>query len=341
MPRTTPSAHLWPTWSGIGKTAFIIRLLDELQRKHGSNTLSIYTSLPRKLQKDLITFILPHLAFEMKDDEWAQKLAHQAGLPTGTIQKTFELKGKTPIFEISSGQASTLPPDEIPTPISTFQKLIERFCKRDKKCCIVIAIDNLNRQDPDQIRELLDEVEESSKSQASFIFATRQIDLALEIHEQGLVDTFIQLEALNTQMTRLMLWNYLNSGRSDNAKCELDHSAAFAPFNHRAALKLCKESNGVPRNLNRLGFHIMRWAGKEGYNSITPKLLHSGLEYALSQLPPQYVTPEENSTIEAILLEQLPAAEADEIEPILDKSVQLEPLPPRQEERGSGSTPSE
>ena len=73
-------------WIGIGKTAFILEILDILKRK-AAKTLTAYISLPA--DTDLATTALIALAREMPEDQWAQQLLNQMGLiSTESLKQT-------------------------------------------------------------------------------------------------------------------------------------------------------------------------------------------------------------------------------------------------------------
>ena len=98
-------------------------------------------------------------------------------------------------------------------------------------------------------------------------------------------------------------------------------------------------SEGVPRWLNRLGSYVMLKAIESQAETITPKVLQQGLEYAEQQLRGQKgLTPEDYYVLDLVLekgilsdetitledLERIKVKEFGEILPILEKLVQFD-----------------
>jgi hypothetical protein len=94
-------------WYGIGKTAFILELLDILKRK-AKDTLVTYVSLPREAQ-DLATFALVALAREMEDDEWAPACASADGLATPAQTGGKAHRGGCQVYQDQRGDSADQP----------------------------------------------------------------------------------------------------------------------------------------------------------------------------------------------------------------------------------------
>jgi len=322
-------------WYGIGKTAFIIELLGVLKRK-AKNTLATYISLPREAE-DLATFALVALAREMEDDEWAQHVLQQMGLRPRCrpVEKRTEVDVK---FVKTSEETVPVSPPQFPT--LSFEDLLERAFEKYKR--VIIAIDDLDKQSPSRVREMLRSAQGLLKGEASFILTSHPAGLTRDIltRDLGLVDTAIQLKALDSDTTYRMLVNYLNSARPKRARRDPDDPLAVAPFTSETAHALCQRSEGVPRYLNRLGSYVLTQAALQRAERITPEVLHQGLAYADSQLRSQHLTPEDYYVLELVLgkgsvsdetitlddLERLKVREFNEVMPILEKLVQLDLL---------------
>jgi hypothetical protein len=322
-------------WYGIGKTAFIIELLGILRRK-AKDTLTVYISLPREAQ-DLATFALVALAREMEDDEWAQHVLQQMGLRPRRrpVEKRTEVDAK---LVKTSEETVPVSPPQFPT--LSFEDLLERAFEKYRR--VVIAIDDLDKQDPSRVREMLRGAQGMLKGEASFILTSHPAGLTHDVltRDLGLVDTAIKLDALDMDTTYRMLVNYLNSARPDHGKREPDDSQAVVPFTPQTAHELCQRSEGVPRYLNRLGRYVLTQAALQRAERITPNVLRQGLEYADSQLRSQSLTPEDYYVLELVLgkgsvsdetvtledLERLKVREFNEIMPILEKLVQIDLL---------------
>ncbi len=322
-------------WYGIGKTAFILELLSLLRRK-ARDTLATYISLPREAE-DLATFALVALAREMEDDEWAQHVLQQMGLRPRRrpVEKRTEVDAK---FVKTSEETVPVSPPQFPT--LSFEDLLGRALEKYKR--VVIAIDDLDKQAPSRVREMLRSAQGLLKGEASFILTSHPAGLTRDIltRDLGLIDTAIQLETLDNATTYRMLVNYLNSARPEHARRDPDDPRAVMPFTPETAHALCERSEGVPRYLNRLGSYVLTKAALLRADRITPEVLRQGLEYTDSQLRSQHLTSEDYYVLELVLgkgsvsdetvtlddLERLKVKEFNEIMPILEKLVQLDLL---------------
>lgn len=326
-------------WAGIGKTAFILQVLDVLQCKD-KDTLTAYISLPP--ETDLATAALIALAREMEDDEWAQQQLNLMGLRP---RKSLYLrKGKVKVgFSIAGGEIEEEPisitPPQIPT--LCFEDLLERALKKYSR--VVIAIDDLDKQDPARARQLLHDAQGMLKGQAWFILTGHPSGLTRDIllRERGLFDLTLKLKELDQPTTHLMLTNYLNSARTKNIHYDPNDPHVVHPFTQETAHTLCERSMGVPRWLNRLGCYVLLKAAELQARAIAPDVLQQGFDYADEQLRGQPgLTPEDYYVLDLVLekgilsdatitlkdLERVRAREFSEILPILEKLVQLDLL---------------
>ncbi len=322
-------------WYGIGKTAFILELLDILKRK-SKDTLVTYVSLPREAQ-DLATFALVALAREMEDDEWAQHVLQQMGLRPRRrpVEKRTEVDAK---FIKTSEETVPISPPQFPT--LSFEDLLERAFEQYRR--VVIAIDDLDKQDPSRVRQMLRGAQGMLKGAASFILTSHPAGLTRDIltRELGLIDVAIELKELDIDTIYRMLVNYLNSARPERDRRDHDDPQAVKPFTPRTAGELCQRSEGVPRYLNRLANYVLTWSALQRAERITSDILRQGFEYADSQLRSQHLTPEDYYVLELVLergaisdetvslddLKRLQMREFNEVLPILEKLVQLDLL---------------
>jgi hypothetical protein len=324
-------------WIGIGKTAFIREVLGVLQRK-SKDTLATFINLPS--ETDLATAALIALARKMEDDEWAQHQLNQMGLrPRKPAYKRKE-KVKAGIqFIEGDRELETVPVNKPQFPALAFEDLLERALKKHKR--VVIAIDDLDKQDPARVRELLKNAQGMLKGEAWFMLTGHPSGLTREffLRELGIFDLAIELKQLDQATTYRMLFNYLNSARSRKNKYDPDDEKTFRPFTLETARLLCERSSGVPRWLNRLGNYVLLKAAELNAEAITPEVLQQGLEYADQKLRGQTgLTAQERYILELVLkkgilsdanitladLERVRAKEFSEILPILEKLIQLD-----------------
>jgi hypothetical protein len=324
-------------WVGIGKTAFILEVLGVLRRK-AKDILVTYISLPP--ETDLATAALIALAREMEDDEWAQHQLNQMGLRPRKrpVKKKATAKAGVSSTGIETEEETT--PVTIPKfPSLSFEDLLERALKKYSR--VIVAIDDLDKQDPARVRELLRNAQGMLKGDAWFILSGHPSGLTRDIltREMGLFDLAIELKQLDQPTMYRMLANFLNSARPKNARYDPDDPKAVHPFTPRTASQLCQRSEGVPRWLNRLGSYVMLKAIEIKAEVIAPKVLQQGLEYADQQLRGQTgLTPEDYYVLDLVLekgtlsdetitlndLERVRVKEFSEILPILEKLVQLD-----------------
>lgn len=340
-------------WVGIGKTAFILEVLSVLQRK-AKDTLATYISLPP--ETDLATAALIALAREMEDDEWAQHQLNLMGLrpKKRPVHKTG--KGKAGISSIGiEAEETTVPVATLQFPMLSFEDLLERAPMKYSR--VVIAIDDLDKQDPARVRELLHNAQGMLKGGAWFMLTGHPSGLTRDIltGDLGLFDLAIKLKPVDQPTTYRMLVNYLNSARPKNARRDPDDPLAVRPFTPETARVLCERSDGVPRWLNRLGSYVLLKAATIHADLITPDILQQGLEYADQQLRGQTgLTPEDYYVLDVVLekgtlsdatitladMERLKAKEFSEILPILEKLVQFDLLRRLPSERAAEYEPT-
>lgn len=341
-------------WIGIGKTAFILEVLEVLKR-NAKKTLTAYISLPA--DTDLATTALIALAREMKDDEWAQRFLHQMGLITDKPLTDLEINAKLGVAgfgadfkEKKTGINKPLLPE------LSFEDLLKRALKQYEK--VVIAIDDLDKQDPARVKQLLLNAQGMLKSGAWFILTGHPSGLTRDIliSERGLFDFACKLDPLEPSVMDEMLVNYLNSVRPPNRQYVVSDPKAVRPFTPLTARSLCERSSGVPRWLNRLGSYVLQKASELKAATITPEILKQGFVYADQQARGQLgLTPldfvlldlilekgslsDENITLDE-LQNRLKVQEFSEILPNFDKLIQLDLIKRLPQEDAMGFAPS-
>lgn len=328
---------------GIGKTAFLLEVLGVLQR-NAEDTLTAYLSLPPEM--DLATAALYALARAMKDDdEWAQHLLQQEGLTTqAAAQKrkrkiTIDakiIKGETEREEVST------PKSKFPT--LNFEDLLNRAIGKYRQ--VVLAIDDLDKQDPARVRQLLQDAQGLLKGGASFILTGHPTGLTREllISNLGLFDLSLELKPLKQGESYRLLVEYLDSARlipvSEREAINPDDADAVKPFLPETASALCQRAQGVPRWINRLANYVLLKALELRAEVITLEILQQGFASADEQLRNQALTMEDTALLELISqkglisdanvtlpdLESLGIQEFSELLPRLDKLVQLDLL---------------
>ena len=324
-------------WVGIGKTAFILQVLNILKQK-SKDTLTAYISLPQ--ESDLPTAAMIALAKEMVDDEWAQEHLYTMGLttPKRPVSKEGRLMASALAIE-GERVEKTIPVGKPAFPSLSFNDLLSRALTKYKR--VVIAIDDLDKQDPARVRELLRNAQGMLKGGASFLITGHPSGITRDIlaRDLGLFDLAIELKPLNEETMFEMLVNYLNSARIKSIAPS--DPLSVKPFLQDSAIALCKKSNGVPRWLNRLGSYVLLKAASIKAEEIDAKVLTLGFEYADKQLRGQIgLLPEDYYILDLVLrkgnisdenisisdLEQIKLREFSELLPFLERLSQLDLL---------------
>lgn len=326
-------------WIGVGKTAFIREVIGVLERRM-PKTLGAYISLPSGM--DLSTAALIGLARQLPDDDWAQHLLTQMGLPSG--RRAVEKKTVVKAGLAGSGvetEEETVPITKPQYPAASFGDLLERAYKKYER--VVIAIDDLEKRDPDRVRQMLRDEQGLLKGKAWFFLTGHPSTITHDIlaRELGLFDLALELKPLDQGTTYRMLVNYLNSVRPKQNQRNYDEPQAVWPFTPETAKILCERSEGIPRMLNRLGNYVLLKAAELQAPIITSDVLRAGFDYTNQQLRGQPgLSVEELYVLELVLgkgslsdesvtledLEKANAKEFREILPILEKLVQQDLL---------------
>ncbi len=322
-------------WAGIGKTAFIMEVLGVL-RENLRKSLVVYMSIPPQAQ--LATAALIGLARNMPTDEWAQHQLNQMGLRPikRPVEKETEIGAGIDKTGITTSEKS-IPVSPPQYPALSFEGLLERAHGQYEH--VVIAIDDLDKQDPAKVSELLRDAQGMLKGGASFILTGHPYGLTRDFVSDslGLFDARIELKPLDQDTSYLMLINYLNSARSSHDQREAKDPKAVWPFTPDTARQLCQLSNGIPRLLNRLGRYVLIQAAEQKAENIDDNVLRGGLRYA-NQQSRTCLTAEDQFVLNIVLekgtlsdenitlaeLEQLKVKTFNELLPVLEKLIQLD-----------------
>jgi uncharacterized protein (DUF1778 family) len=262
---------------GIGKSAFLIEVLSVLRRQR-PKMLTTYISLPSEL--DLATTALIAVAREMPGDEWAQRQLQQLGIPTAQ-----PIKERTTEASASMGFGAKLSEKDVAAaksqyPTVSLDELLERAQKKFPDG-IVIAIDDLDKQNPSRVRQLMHDAQGMLKGRAWFLLTGHPTGMTGDLltSERGLFDLQLELAELDQETTYKMLINYLNSARRGKEKYEdPTDPRSVLPFLPETAKEFCRVSMGKPRLFNRLGNTILSTAADLQASSITADVLNQGLQ---------------------------------------------------------------
>ncbi|MBW4618898.1 MAG: ATP-binding protein [Cyanosarcina radialis HA8281-LM2] len=267
---------------GIGKSAFLLEVLSVLRRKR-PKMLTAYISLPSDL--DLATTALIAVAREMPDDDWALRQLHQMGIPT-----TKPMKERTTEASATMGFGAKLSEKDLPMTKAQYatvslETLLERASEKYPEG-VVIAIDDLDKQNPSVVRQMMHDAQGILKGRAWFLLTGHPTGITGDLltSERGLFDLQLELKELDRETTYRMLINYLNTARIDNECKDLQDPRSVLPFVPEAARRFCQVSLGKPRLFNRLGNTVLSRAAELQEQLITQTVLEECLKVAAPTL---------------------------------------------------------
>jgi hypothetical protein len=267
---------------GIGKSAFLLEVLSVLRRKR-PQMLTAYISLPSEL--DLATTALIALAQEMSDDEWAQRQLYQMGIPTAKVLKERSSEVSANLGIGAKTGEKDLPVTKPQYPTVSLEILLERAQEKYPQG-VVIAIDDLDKQNPSRVRQLMHDAQGMLKGRAWFLLTGHPMGMTGDLltTERGLFDLQLKLEELDLPTTYQMLINYLSSARINNNYTDPEDPRCVLPFLPETAERFCRASLGKPRLFNRLGNIVLSKAADLQAEIITPEILAQGLKTAAPTL---------------------------------------------------------
>lgn len=295
---------------GIGKSAFLLEVLSVLRRKR-PKMLTTYISLPANL--DLATTALIAVAREMSNDDWAQSQLYQMGIPTDKILKERSTKASASMVFGAELSEKDLPLTRPQYPTVSLDTLLER-AQNQYPDGVVIGIDDLDKQNPSVVRQLMHDAQGMLKGRAWFLLTGHPMGMTGDLltSERGLFDLSLKLEELDLQTTYRMLINYLNSARTDNDCTDPNNPRSVLPFLPETASRFCEASLGKPRLFNRLGNMVLAKAADLQAEQITPDVLGEGLKAAAPTLRQQAALNAQEERVR-ILLQQKGSLSDDSI----------------------------
>lgn len=151
-------------WIGIGKTAFVRLLLEGLKRNHGDRMLTARIRL--EANTDLSTAALIALVRQMPNDEWAQYQLNRMGLRPGMALRNRTTTAGADMIVKGTVEESTVAPEAPQFPTLSFEDLLDRALQKHER--VIIAIDDLDKQDPARARQLLLNAQGLLKGRACF-----------------------------------------------------------------------------------------------------------------------------------------------------------------------------
>lgn len=318
-------------WTGIGKSAFILEVLGGMRRNDPKALVAYITLQPNM---DLGMAALIALAREMPKDEWAQYQLNELGLGNLIRSRESVVGGELGLKATTTEKIVAVEPPKYPA--LAFEELLERAMKKYER--VIIGIDDLDKQDPTRVRQLLEDAQGMLKGNAWFFLSGHPGGLTRDFvnRDRGLFDLSLELKPFDLETSYEMLKKYLASARLRKVNPQKAEEAVH-PFTPETAQILCEKSSGIPRWLNRNASYVLLHAAAIGAGKITPDILATGLEYTQTQLRGQTrMSGEEYYLLNLILekgslsdetvtleeLDRLGVKEFNEIMPLLNALVQ-------------------
>jgi uncharacterized protein (DUF1778 family) len=270
---------------GIGKSAFLFKVLSEL-RHNLPQMLFVSTSLA--IDQDLATAAFIALAQKMPNDEWAQGQLYQMGIPTDQEPKKRSSKVGAAMALSAEATEEDLPITKLQNFAVGLEKLVER-AQKDYPQGVLIAIDDLDKQNPSRVRQLMHDAQGILKGRAWFLLTGHPIGMTGDLltSERGLFDLQLKLEELDLPTTYQMLSKYLSSARIKNDCTDVKNPRSVLPFLPETAERFCQVSLGKPRLFNRLGGLVLSTAAELKAKEISPEILQEALNAAIPTLRDQ------------------------------------------------------
>jgi hypothetical protein len=252
---------------GVGKTVFILETLRKL--KEIDNPLVIYTSLIGDTPLDLAKTVLLGLANSlMAEEEEAKRILESAvGIEKAKSMKEqiySDVKAGIPLLSVKGGVQSAITTTEqvrIEEPRHHINKLLELADRKYER--IIIAVDDIEKKEPNAVRRILVEARDILFSNCSFILTGHPLGVTRDIYTSALrvFDKKIELKPLLSTELRKIVVNYLNIARKEK-------SEEIKPFTEEVLSWIIEKSYGIPGVLNSICFRVLDAGATAGFKEI-------------------------------------------------------------------------
>ena len=241
----------------------------------------------------------------MDDDDWAQRYLYQLGIPTSKILKERSSEISASMGLGAKTSEKDLQPVTSQYPTVSLDILLERAQKKYPDG-VVIAIDDLDKRNPSEVRQMMHDAQGMLKGDAWFMLTGHPMGITGDLltSERGLFDLQLKLDELDQPTTYKMLINYLSSARIDNDCTDQGNPRCVLPFTPESAATFCRVSLGKPRLFNRLGNTVLSKAADLEVDLITPEILHEGLKAAAPTLRQQAALSVQEERVRALLMKR-------------------------------------
>lgn len=257
---------------GIGKTAFILNLIYQLQQEVTAldeKMLVLYLgSVAGETITDFYRTLLLAVADSLAEiDEEARDICHT--ILGFSIQRTkTTTEGKVNLWAVSVTKRQETPSTDV-TPMANFDPypLLMRLLKKAENhhSRLIIAIDDLDKKDSPIVQTILENSLDLFRQgeKRGFIMTGRGFTDLQEatLKALGIFSEDIPLETMSKEDLRQIVINYL-----DSAKENPDNS--IFPFTEDVINLITTYAQGIPRQLNEICEKVLRQAASAGYEII-------------------------------------------------------------------------
>lgn len=257
---------------GVGKTTFILYLLDRLQQEMAQlNETALILYIGRfvgETVEDFFLAILGPLAEKLAETEAEARPIRDAlsGLQVSRTQQG-QVEGKIDLQFFSVGGAWQKGQEQqwqLQNVYATLVKLLDLAQNRYNK--VIIALDDLDKKEPRQAQEMLDSATDllrRGQGKRAFLLTGRFTSILRDLSEQalGLFSERIELLRMTTADLQHIAINYLNLARPRM-------SNALTPFDEAAISHIAEYANHIPRQFNQICDKVMRRAASQGISQI-------------------------------------------------------------------------
>ena len=278
---------------GIGKTALIFNLINQLQQEVSAlneKMLVLYlSSIPGESSTEFYRALLLAVADSLADiDQESRDIANT--LLGYSIQRNkTTTEGQVKLGFLSFGKREESPANSLtPTAnVDPYPLLVRLFNKAEEiHSRIVIVIDDFDKKDPIVVQTILEgslDLFRMGKHRGFIMTGRGFTDLQeATLKALGIFSEDISLDPMSPDDLRHIAINYLNSARNEQ---RIDPH----PFTEEVINLITGYAQGVPRQLNTICEKVLRQAASDGYeivdetafNSIWP-ILQKEFTYALS-----------------------------------------------------------
>lgn len=273
---------------GVGKTVLIRELCRRIQSE--MKDVIIVEEQLYSADHDLGQVMLRGLVTALKSRSETAAMYHGSYMGQ-TIKTSKKSKGtrsaKTGIpkfIEIGAGdeQASeesksfSQGPDD---PIPVIRALLREVEARQPHGRIIITIDDIDKRDPENVRNLLTGSRDLLHTPyCSFILTSHPLGILRDAYATagGIIDREIDVPVMDTGTMALMVARYLGAGRMRGWKFWKDpefasgviEEEALLPFTREVVELMARGSYGIPRVLNIICFNILMEAANRRYKLI-------------------------------------------------------------------------